>query len=77
MSEGVQVWPEFKELQVVREEMQVTSVLNCPPVLSRSPGPENLVHESWSRSPGPENLVHESWSRTTQQVTLSVSDVRF
>ena len=37
MSEGVQVWPEFEELQVVREEMQVTSVFNCP--VSTSPRP--------------------------------------
>ena len=37
MSEGVQVWREFEELQVVREEMQVTSVFNWP--VSTSPGP--------------------------------------
>ena len=51
MSEGVQVWPEFEELQVVREEMQVTSVFNCP---------RFLVHESWSRKPGPRVLVQDN-----------------
>ena len=43
MSEGVQVWPEFEELQVVREEMQVTSVFNSPPVKDSSTG--DLVSE--------------------------------
>ena len=45
MSEGVQVRPELEELQVVREEMQVTSVFNWP-----------RVHESSSRSLGPGQL---------------------
>ena len=44
MSEGVQVWPEFEELQVVREEMQVTSIFNCP--VSTSPRPGVLVQDS-------------------------------
>ena len=44
MSEGVQVWPEFEELQVVREEMQVTSVFNWP--VSKSPRPGVLVQDS-------------------------------
>ena len=50
MSEGVQVWPEFEELQVVREEMQVTSVFNSPPVLvqSRTVQPVTLsVSDVW------------------------------
>ena len=44
MSEGVQVRPEFEELQVVREEMQVTSVFNSP--VSTSPGLGVLVQDS-------------------------------
>ena len=45
MPGGVQVRPEFEELQVVREEMQVTSVFNYWPV-SPSPGLGVLVQDS-------------------------------
>ena len=45
MSEGVQVWPEFEELQVVREEMQVTSVFNWPLVLVQDSSTSDLVSE--------------------------------
>ena len=45
MSEGVQLWPEFEELQVVREEMQVTSVFNRPPVLVQDRSTSDLVSE--------------------------------
>ena len=44
MPGGVQVRPEFEELQVVREEMQVTSVFNWP--VSTSPRPGVLVQDS-------------------------------
>ena len=45
MSEGVQVRPEFEELQVVREEMQVTSVFNSPRVLVQDSSTSDLVSE--------------------------------
>ena len=45
MSEGVQVRPEFEELQMVREEMQVTSVFNSPRVLVQGSSTGDLVSE--------------------------------
>ena len=48
MPGGVQVRPEFEELQVVREEMQVTSVFNWPVSTSPRPGPRLLDEDWWT-----------------------------